>query len=465
MHPLMHRPRPHLYLYKEEKKMSCKKFLGFGLSLLIGIQAIGIGPAIAAQKQLRMPDHLPTPAPKRKITYTPDLLLIMPNKTADPDDLKQALEDVHGTVIGSMGEGPLKCLIVKTEKGKLEETEKKLKGDKKDFACIGRNYQVPAEFVPNDPSFASEWHLGAVDAPKAWDHTTGSGTTIGILDSGCQASNTDLSGKTRKGFDATSFGAHLMGGFFAPGDPLGFGVALGAEASSSGAQADVHGHGTWVATSAAATANNGFATAGVAPGATVYPIRIANSSGMTDPLSIQAALLVAMAKGIRIVNISYGFYPPFGFTDPGIYPTMHAYFAFFHDVYGGLIFMSAGNDGTFDPDPQQHYYNIVSAVDNTLSLTNFSNYGTSITFTAPGKGIVVSDRGNNPASVDGTSFSSPIVAGIAALVWNANPALPNVAVESILKASCFTTGGGGWTPYYGFGMPDADKAVRMASGL
>jgi subtilisin family serine protease len=437
---------------------------GLGLSLLLGLQTLGAEQVLAAEKQLRMPDKLPTPAPKQRLVYTPDILLVMPNQSAESDDLKQALEEVHGTVIGTMGQGKLKCLIIRTEKGKFEETEKKLTKDKKDFACVGRNYQVRAEFVPNDPKFASEWHLGAVNCPKAWDRTTGQGTTIGILDSGCQASNTDLSGKTSKGYDATSFGAHLMGGFFAPGDPLAFGIAAAAEAGGSGAQADVQGHGTWVATSAAATANNNFATAGVAPGATVYPIRIAGSGGTTDPIAIQAALLVAMAKGIRIVNISYGAYPPFGFTDPGIWPTLHAYFAFFHDVYGGLIFMSAGNDGTFDPDPQQHYYNIVSAVDNTLTLTSFSNYGNSITFTAPGKGIVVSDRSNNQSSVDGTSFSSPIVAGIAALVWNANPALPNVAVEGILKASCFKAGGLGWTPYYGYGMPDADRAVKMATG-
>ena len=52
-----------------------------------------------------------------------------------------------------------------------------------------------------------------------------------------------------------------------------------------------------------------------------------------------------------------------------------------------------------------------------------------------------------------------LVAAIAALVWNANPALPNIGVESILKASCFRAGGAVWTPYFGFGMPDAESGL------
>jgi subtilisin family serine protease len=64
--------------------------------------------------------------------------------------------------------------------------------------------------------------------------------------------------------------------------------------------------------------------------------------------------------------------------------------------------------------------------------------------------------------VDGTSFSSPIVAAVAALIISKNPALPNVAVESILKASCKNSAPG-WNPYFGWGLPDAKKAVDLAT--
>lgn len=451
-------------MYSNTSTNKIGRIIGLALSVFCALQ-IGISPASAQDKQLHIPEHPPVPRKQpARIDYTPDLLLVMANPKAEQDDINQSLQDAHGTVIGTIGDGRLKCYIVKTEKGHLEDAEKKLSKDKKDFACVGRNYKAQAQWIPNDPKFASEWHLSAINCPKAWDIATGAGTRVAIFDTGCQASNPDLQGKVEKGYDATGVAAHLIP-LLGPPSPLSVGAAAIAGAAGSGARTDVHGHGTWVATTAAATANNGTDTAGVAPGAVVYPVQIAGSKGTTDDLSIMAGLLNAMTSGSRIVNISYGFHPPLGFTNAALHAPLHMYFAFFHDVYGGLIFMSAGNDGEHDPDPPMPYLNVVSAIDNSLSLTNFSNWGSPITFTAPGQGIVVSDRSGNVASVDGTSFSSPIVAAEAAMVWNANPALTNRGVEAVLKASCYHASSAAWTPYFGYGMPDAQKAVNMAHSL
>lgn len=439
-----------------------KKLFSLALSLMFSVGVVGNAPAFSQDgSKLRVPTKVPTPRAKEAPHYAPDVLLVMPNASSEKDELDKSLKEVHGTVIGSMGEGRLKCLIIRTEKGKLEETEKKLVKDKKHFNCISKNYQFKAQLIPNDAQFVNEWHLSAINCPRAWDGTTGGGTKIAVFDSGCQASNPDLAGKTQKGYDATTFGARLtvLGG---PGlgDLLG---GLGG-ALSSGAQTDVQGHGTLVATTAAARHNNTVMTAGVAPSATVYPVQIAGSNGMTDDIAIMAGLLNMMASGNRIVNISYGAYPGIGFTNAALHAPLHMYFHEFHDIKGGLIFISSGNDGAFDPFPMVPYLNVVSAIDNSFQLAEFSNWGMSTTFTAPGKDIVCSDRSGNVVTVDGTSFSAPIVASVAALVWNANPALPNTWVEHILKLSCFRAGGAAWTPYYGFGMPNAERAVRIARG-
>ncbi len=439
-----------------------QKAIGAALCLTIGLNVLGSNAALAEDhNKLRMPSKRPTPRAQRYLGYDQDLLLIMPNVKAEDEEVEKALKDVKGTVIGTMGEGRLKVLIVRTEKGKLEETEKKLKQDK-NFRAISRNYKYGPHWIPNDPNFTSQWHLSAINCPRAWDRTRGGGTRVAIFDSGCQASVGDLSGKTEKGYNATTWAARMtvLGG---PG-PIGdlFGAIGGA--LSGGAQTDVQGHGTIVATTAAATANNSFNVAGVAPSATVYPVQIAGSDGFTDDIAIMAGMLNMLSAGARIVNISYGAVPPVGFTNAALHAPLHIFFQEFHYVKGGLIFISAGNDGAFDPNPPVPYLNVVSALDNSMTLTDFSNWGSSITFTGPGKDIVCTDRSGNVSTVDGTSFSSPIVASIAALVWNANPALPNVAVQSILRASCFRTSAGVWTPYYGFGMPDANLAVRLASG-
>jgi thermitase len=440
------------------------KLIGLTLSMLIGLSAGFAAPSMAAdQAKLKIPTGLKKrTAPAVPSNFQPNILLVMPNANADNDEVNDVLKEAHGKLVGTMGEGRLKCLIYETEKGKLEETEKKFTKDK-NFRCVSRNYQFKAQMIPNDPQFASQWHLGAINAPRAWDITTGGGTKIAVFDSGCQASVADLNGKTLKGYDATTFGARLtvLGGPGLLGDLLG---GLGG-ALSDGAQTDVQGHGTLVATTAAARANNSINTAGVAPGATVYPVQIAGSNGMTDDIAIMAGLLNMMASGNRIVNISYGAPPPIGFTNPFLHAPLHIYMQEYHDLKGGLIFLSSGNDGMFDPNPPVPYLNTVSAIDNSLSLADFSNWGTSVKFTAPGKGIVCTARNGAVRNVQGTSFSAPIVASIAALIWNANPGLPNVWVEHILKASCIKAGGAMWTPYYGYGMPDAEKAVKMARGI
>jgi subtilisin family serine protease len=422
----------------------------------------GLPTYAGTEAKLHVPTNRVKKTPALSYNYTPDLLLIMPNAAADNDDVAEILKDAKGTIVGSMGHGKMTCIIYKTEKGHMIDTERKFMKDKEHFNMISRNYQCTAQMVPNDPQFTSQWHLGAVNAPSAWNTTIGASTPIAIFDSGCQSSNGDLNGKTQKGYNATTFWAHLTTG--AGSNPLGniFG-GIGGDLSG-GARTDVQGHGTFVATTAAASCNNNFDTAGVAPGSTVYPIQIADSSGKASDISIMAGLLNAPDAGCRIINISYNSAPPLGMSNAALHAPLHAYLKDFHDNHNGLIFMAAGNNGAFDANPAVPYVDFVSAVDPTLGLTTFSNFGNSITFTAPGQGIVCSARDGSVQSVDGTSFASPIVASIAALVWNANPRLSNTQVENILKASCSKAGSANWTQYYGYGMPDAAKAVKLATG-
>lgn len=446
---------------KSNLKSKAAGVLGLSLSLLLSLAA-GLNPlpANAGETQLKIPVNKVKRTAAPVYDCSPDLLLIMPNAQSENDEIDKILKEAKGEIVGSMGEGRLKCLIYKTDKGQMLETEKKFMKDKEHFKYISRNYRFRAQIVPNDPQFTSQWHLGAINAPRAWDTTMGNSTKVAIFDTGCQASVADLSGKTSKGYDATSFGARLtvLGG----GGPLGAVLGGIGGAASSGAQTDVQGHGTLVATTAAARANNGVNVAGVAPGATVYPVQIAGEGGWTDDIAIMAGLLNMPLTGNKIVNISYAAPPPVGFTNAALHAPLHIYMQEFHNMYNGLIFISSGNDGLFDPNPAVPYLNVVTAIDPSMSLTDFSNWGLSSTFTAPGKGIVCTARDGTVKSVDGTSFSSPIVASVAALVWNANPALPNFMVENILKASCFKAGAAPWTPYYGFGMPDASKAVHIA---
>lgn len=447
-----------------------QKALATAFSLVLALSGLATPANAAPLKQLQIPAGVS--ATKRvnpEYDYQPDILLVMPDAKSKKDDINDILEQAHGTVVGSIGEGSLRCLIIRTEHGKLEETEKKFSKDKKHFAAIGRNYRIQANIVPNDPDFPRQWHLPAINCPRAWDRSVG-GTKIAIFDTGCQASIADLSGKTEKGFDATTVGARLLGaggGIFGWIPGVSDLVSEAAVAASGGAQTDSNGHGTWVATTAAGSFNDRAAGCGVAPGARIFPVRIANAgrggTAMADDLTVMAAMMVAMNRGAKVINISYNA-PYVGFHNAALHAPLHAYFAQFYTLRNGLIFMSSGNDGVFDPTPPSPYLNIVSGVDPTGKLADFgggkgSNWGPSVTFTGPATGIWVSDIDGTSKNVQGTSFSSPIVAAEAALIWDRNPLLPNSVVQTILKTSCISVSGSLFNPYYGWGMPDAARAV------
>jgi subtilisin family serine protease len=268
-----------------------------------------------------------------------------------------------------------------------------------------------------------------------------------------------------------------------------------------GASTDAGGHGTEVASTAAAHTNNGLNGAGVAPGAIIYPVRITDSSFQGSDIGIVGGLLQLMhmhqqwafslAGGKekitndndtkyadvfknqvspllvpKIVNISYGIMNN-GFASNAL---LQKYFKKFHDTYGGLIFVSSGNDNVNLNQSRYPYIEVVSAIDKTLnravfSTTQASNIGDCVTLSAPGTGIICTDNKGKAVTVQGTSFACPIAAGVAALVWGQNSKLTNTQVEQILSRTAIKPKSGGKTSTYGDGMVDAEAAVKAARGL
>lgn len=447
--------------------MFFKKPITRAVSLLLlatSLSSVLVKPAAAEERRLQMPKTFGYTKPKRvpPAQFSPDILLVMPNAKAEGEDVDDALKEAKGTVIGSIGEGELKCLIVQTEKGHLDEAELKLTKDGKNFSAVGRNYLYSAQWAPSDEDWTNQWWAAAVNAPKAWDISRGAGARIAIFDTGCQANIGDLSGKTSKGYDCLSEGAKatVLGGPGILGSLLGgVGGAL-----SSGAGKDNHGHGTAVATTAAAKSNSGKGSniCGIAPDAQVYPVRIANIEGKTSDISIMAGLLNMVAAGCKIVNISYGSPPPTGFTNLKKHIPLHAYMKA-AQLKGALIILSLGNDTMWDPNPQRGYYITVNAVDRNLNLASFSNCGTATTFTAPGTEINFDNPKGELVMNQGTSLSAPIVSGIAALMLSVNPGLSSSRIVEIMKNNCITVQGQpGWNAVYGYGMPDAYRCVKVA---
>lgn len=397
-----------------------------------------------AAPELTVPDVTSKVVKKAASEFKPNELLVMASQGTDADDIKQSMEACHGTIVRTIGQGALTTYVVQTEKGQMEATEKTLSKDS-NFSLVQRNYvantDAATSVVPNDPYFSAQWHLAALNAPKTWSRATGSGQLIGVIDTGCNPSLNDLSGKTYAGYDAVARKA-------------GQGPVYSANSIANN-------HGSEVATTAAAVTNNRTNGAGVATNAYVYPIKVANTQGAIYTDAILEAIYHAGSKGIKILNLSIGD-PSDSFANSKKHASLHAYANWYHNQIGGLLFIALGNEAKSVSYPLSPNMIFVTAMNSKYGLASFSNYGTPAWFTAPGDGIVCTDRDGKVVSVPGTSFASPCAAGVAALVWSCNPRFRNTDVERIMINSCVRAGGKTWTPYYGYGLLDASAAVAAA---
>jgi len=354
------------------------------------------------------------------------------------EDLASAIRSMGGDIVDTIGTGAMTVWVVKFDSNEhFIEAEKRFTNDtrvkslQRDY--LYKNNAFDATAV-NDPFFASEWYMDALNVLPAWKRSKGSPNIIGVIDSGTDTLNSDLKGKIYGGFDAVNIKA---------------------------AQEDVHGHGTMVATTAAAHANNGVGTAGPATLSRIFPVRVGFPNGSVSMSAIIRALDRCGNSGIKIVNLSSNGDPPFTFAHEKFNRVFHDYCEWFHDKKGGLVFNSAGNSGTHDFSRRQPYLIVVTALNEDYSLAGFSTWGRPVWFTAPGTNIYCTGPKGQVVSVSGTSFSSPLTASIAALIWGAKPSLKNTEVEQIMIKTCLQ-GKRPWSQWFGYGMPDADAAMKMA---
>ena len=294
---------------------------------------------------------------------------------------------------------------------------------------VEKNFEFEPALLPNDPQYASQWHLPQIQAPQAWDLTQGSASAvIAILDSGVDATHPDFAGKLVAGYNTYS---------------------------NTTSTIDQFGHGTEVAGAAAALTDNGQGVAGVAGAAKIMPVRVTNATGSATSASIANGILWAADHGARVVNLSFnGIAGNATIRSAAEYATNR----------GTLVVAASGNCACVDPTPENPFMLSVSATDETDSLAYFSSTGAFVDLSAPGTNIVTTARFGLYTSDSGTSLASPIVAGVAALMFAANPALTPALATQLLESTAVDKGGVGYDPGYGHGRVNAFAAVTAAAG-
>src|SRR6266571_1372463 len=282
--------------------------------------------------------------------------------------------------------------------------------------------------IPNDTYYSFAWHLPKIQAPQAWDITTGSSSVIiAILDTGVESTHPDLAAKIVSGWN-----------FY----------------DNNSNTSDILGHGTQVAGGAAATSNNGTGVSSLAWGCRIMPIRVSDATGSAFDSTIAQALSWAADQGVRVANASYAV----------SHSSAVAGAAQYFQSKGGVVTIAAGNQTTFVTAADNPYVLTISATDSSDLVCTWSNTGNNIDLAAPGSGIPSTGSGGSYVTAGGTSLSAPIVAGVAALVISVNPSLTGAQVQDILKKSADDLGAPGWDPSYGWGRVNAYKAVLAATG-
>ncbi|NJN99558.1 MAG: S8 family serine peptidase [Anaerolineales bacterium] len=143
---------------------------------------------------------------------------------------------------------------------------------------VDRSAPRPAALTPNDPLYSFQWHLQTIQAPAAWDSSTGQQVIVGIVDTGVDFRAPDLVGTARlPGYDFVNN----------DNDPT-----------------DDQGHGTHVAGTIAQTTNNGVGVAGVAYNARILPVKVLGANGQGTYENIIKGIIYAVDQGAKVINLS-----------------------------------------------------------------------------------------------------------------------------------------------------------------
>ncbi|MBX3142980.1 MAG: S8 family serine peptidase [Trueperaceae bacterium] len=316
---------------------------------------------------------------------------------------------------------------------------------------------------PNDFHYPRQWGFGSVGMETAWELARGAGVTIAIIDGGFYPAHPDLSSKVVGQYD---FGDNRT-------DVTATHAVCGT-------------HGTHVAGIAAAATNNVIGVAGAAPAAGLLLLDIDKYDGVRCPMTT-AALVAALEyvynggnPRAQVVNMSLGAATSLG---QGVRDALDTLY-----VAGVALVASSGNDDRICPSSTTSPVSYPAAYDSVMAIgatrpddarACYSQVGPELFLVAPGGeqwyaptdvDMIFSTVYDAPSGVaeygymQGTSMSSPLVAGVIALMMEAAPDASLFDIEQALSDTAIDLGSVGRDEEYGYGLIDPTAAIAALSG-
>jgi thermitase len=371
----------------------------------------------SAQNRPVVPDHVP------------GRLLVQHRAGADLASDDAVLKNANAKVVKRLE--PLRVSVLSLPEPALEQLAKRLKDTGK-FTFVEQDFTARGAVLSNDPSAASQWHLTKIDAPSAWNISTGTtAVPIAVVDSGVDGNHPDFAGKLIPGWNF-----------------------LGGNSNTS----DVLGHGTAVAGVAGAATDNGIGVAGVGWRTPIMPLVVLNASDYAAYSDVANAIIYAADHGVRIINVSICGTAASSLLQSAVDYAWNK---------GSLVFAAAGNNATSALTyPAACTRAIaVSSTEKTDTLSSFSNYGSWISLSAPGNYILTTKMGGTYSQWYGTSFASPIAAGVAALALSVRPAMDRDTLLQLIEQNADDLGSAGFDSSFGWGRVNAYKSVAAAAAI
>jgi subtilisin family serine protease len=373
--------------------------------------------------------------------------------------------------------------------------------------------------LPNDPylnsrgswgqPFSDLWGIFAIGAPAAWEVTQGEGVIVAVVDSGVDISHPDLRANVWRNADeipgngidddGNGFIDDVRGWDFTQCEQTNDDGSCAKPKTPSPNVSDRSGHGTHVAGIIAAVGDNGRGIIGVAPKATIMPVKALDSTGRGSTLALVGAILYAVDNGASVINASWA-------GPPSEFMRMVVDYA---SGLGVVVVAAAGNSAVplrSGVSPAEIPAALaVGATTASDALANFSNFGGPLALVAPGGGDAEPQSDKDPrrsilsllarqsafgrqchyevpceSCVDvlrcarsdfligrryvreaGTSMAAAFVSGVAALVRAHHPEFTREQVRQVLFESADDLGLPGWDRQFGSGRVNARRAVSI----
>jgi len=287
----------------------------------------------------------------------------------------------------------------------------------------------------NDPMTSGQYSLDRMRVRDAWSLSTGAANVIAVLDTGVQYAHPDLAGRLLPGHDFVN---------------------------SDTDASDDNGHGTWVSGIIAANANDGYGIAGISWTDKILPVKIMDGTGEGATSDLTAGIIWAADQGADVINMSIGGFPHSQFVQDAVNYAWSK---------GAVLIGAAGNNRREESFYPASFANVVSVsgtqVDDEFS--NWSSYGPNVDLSAPGASVLTTNcttctyadhnTWGSHTYISGTSFATPNVAGVVALIRARFPAATPQQVVDTLFATVDDLGYAGWDNRYGRGRVNAYRAL------